>query len=581
MTLPNNPKHPSYRHSRSASRIEPHATSRANALRFPDYLSNVSIDELDLSERSHNALVKNHTLTVGQLVLLSDERLLRIQSFGRKSLSDVHRALDEFLAAHSAQLNHEASNADATSEPPRGSACGTSSGGWAIPKESTFGESNQSDSSAADLLLAPVEMLDLSTRARNVLARLRIHSIAELLAYPKRKMMFEENMGRKTLNEIQSRLLAYLSSNPGTENSSAGTTTTTAPTGTKDFVESVLSRLPERDRAVLKDRYGLWDGIAETLQDIGGKLGVTRERIRQIEAKALKRLRRVYGYGLIHRFLATKVARYLTEHKEMQGILDEDDIASAFADDCSTEETVLAFSFLQELCDGPLMGSMAEGEKGIRCVDKEVASEYKTLLKAVEITLEQHRKPLSEYALCESLTLGQDKLSEHDALILHRILAVSPTVLHLNNDTIVLSSWTEFHRRDVRSLAVATLRVLGKPAHFTEIAAKISTLFPDAGSVNLRALQNALIYNRNTFVWVKNGTYGLAAWGLAKPPFIKDRLIELLSSSNYPLPYWHLKEGVLEVCNCKEPSVRMTLDLNPKVFKKFDGDQYGLQRHYQ
>ena len=61
---------------------------------------------------------------------------------------------------------------------------------------------------------------------------------------------------------------------------------------------------------------------------------------------------------------------------------------------------------------------------------------------------------------------------------------------------------------------------------------------------------------------------------------IKDKLCELLGETPYPLPYWHIEEKVLEVCNCKPASVRMTLQLNPKVFKKFDGDQFGLARHF-
>jgi hypothetical protein len=87
---------------------------------------------------------------------------------------------------------------------------------------------------------------------------------------------------------------------------------------------------------------------------------------------------------------------------------------------------------------------------------------------------------------------------------------------------------------------------------------------------------NVLVTRRDVFVWVKNGTYGLSSWGLKQPPSIKDRLIQILGESSYPMAYWFLKEKTLEVCNCKEASVRMTLDLNARVFKKFGGDQYGL-----
>lgn len=52
-----------------------------------------------------------------------------------------------------------------------------------------------------------------------------------------------------------------------------------------------LRSLPPREARVLRLRFGLEDGQSYTLEKVGRKLGVTRERIRQIEAQALKRLR--------------------------------------------------------------------------------------------------------------------------------------------------------------------------------------------------------------------------------------------------------------------------------------------------
>ncbi|MGM9533916.1 MAG: RNA polymerase sigma factor RpoD [Intestinibacter sp.] len=59
----------------------------------------------------------------------------------------------------------------------------------------------------------------------------------------------------------------------------------------KDQIEEVLSSLNEREQKVLKLRFGLEDGRARTLEEVGKEFDVTRERIRQIEAKALRKLR--------------------------------------------------------------------------------------------------------------------------------------------------------------------------------------------------------------------------------------------------------------------------------------------------
>lgn len=60
----------------------------------------------------------------------------------------------------------------------------------------------------------------------------------------------------------------------------------------KEEVKELLETLSEREREVIRLRYGLEDGKARTLEEIGGQLGVTRERVRQIEARAMEKLRK-------------------------------------------------------------------------------------------------------------------------------------------------------------------------------------------------------------------------------------------------------------------------------------------------
>lgn len=73
----------------------------------------------------------------------------------------------------------------------------------------------------------------------------------------------------------------------------------------KEEIKSVLSTLQPREKQVLELRFGLIDGTSYTLEEVGKRFNVTRERIRQIEAKALRKLR--------HPSRAKKLKDFMTE----------------------------------------------------------------------------------------------------------------------------------------------------------------------------------------------------------------------------------------------------------------------------
>jgi RNA polymerase primary sigma factor len=73
----------------------------------------------------------------------------------------------------------------------------------------------------------------------------------------------------------------------------------------REHLGEVLNGLPPREVRILQLRYGLLDGQAYTLEEVGRKMGVTRERVRQIEAQALSRLR--------HPSIRRKLREYLGE----------------------------------------------------------------------------------------------------------------------------------------------------------------------------------------------------------------------------------------------------------------------------
>ena len=59
----------------------------------------------------------------------------------------------------------------------------------------------------------------------------------------------------------------------------------------RDQIREILRKLPKREQDILRMRFGLDDGVFHTLEEVGKAFGVTRERIRQIEAKALEKIK--------------------------------------------------------------------------------------------------------------------------------------------------------------------------------------------------------------------------------------------------------------------------------------------------
>jgi RNA polymerase primary sigma factor len=63
----------------------------------------------------------------------------------------------------------------------------------------------------------------------------------------------------------------------------------------RDYVKAIIVNLSPREQKILEMRFGLIDGVAHTLEEVGQEFDVTRERIRQIEAKSLEKIRKLKG----------------------------------------------------------------------------------------------------------------------------------------------------------------------------------------------------------------------------------------------------------------------------------------------
>ena len=70
----------------------------------------------------------------------------------------------------------------------------------------------------------------------------------------------------------------------------------------KEAVQNILNTLTDREQLIIKNRFGIGMNRAKTLDEIGKELGISRERVRQIEAAALKKLRNPRRAALLKEF---------------------------------------------------------------------------------------------------------------------------------------------------------------------------------------------------------------------------------------------------------------------------------------
>ena len=148
---------------------------------------------------------------------------------------------------------------------------------------------------------------------------------------------------------------------------------------------------------------------------------------------------------------------------------------------------------------------------------------YREVFSWIEKSLENKAKPLTEDILLQEIvkTAARD-LTSRQMQIAGRVLSVSPRISLLSNGMVTLSHWKGSVPKTAQMAAEAILKLIGKPAHFREITQRALHHFKGIKRITDRSIHFGMIAKRDTFVWVKSGTYGLVAWGLTQPPYIKD-----------------------------------------------------------
>lgn len=329
-----------------------------------------------------------------------------------------------------------------------------------------------------------------------------------------------------------------------------------------EILEDVTSSLPQRSREIVRDRYGVDGNGAATLEEIGGKFGITRERVRQVIREVCKKVRAKSDSPVLSR-VHSKILFTLESNS---GIMETGKLLEALVGSDRKQKGSARF-FLDCLDDAYEFEIKSVTEKAfvLKNFDEKRWNAVKN--KAVEI-LKEKKSPVSEKVLVDEFVSGKDvQDSERKELLSY--LAVSKEVRKNTFGKWGLSKWKEVSPKGTRDKAYLILKESGKPLHFKNIAEQIDKNGLNKKRTHPQTVHNELIKDKK-FVLVGRGIYALAEWGYEKGT-VKDVLEDILKKYSEPITKDEIIREVLRVRQVKKSTVIINLN---NYFKKTKEGKY-------
>lgn len=334
----------------------------------------------------------------------------------------------------------------------------------------------------------------------------------------------------------------------------------------KQITKRLVAVLPERARDVITKRYGLDTESKMTLEAIGQKYGITRERVRQIEKYSLANIAKSDVYK--------KEKEAFTELEGLVeaygGVVPEVDFLDYISKDKSVQNHI---HFMLVLGDSFKKKKEDDDLKHRWYVDEQLSKKIEESLKKLFENLPDEGL-VPEGEMIKEFMLHLRDVSDHykDEEILRRWLSLSKKISKNPMGEWGASSSPNVKAKGVRDYAYLVIRSHGSPMHFREVADKISSLFNKRAHV--ATTHNELIKDQR-FVLVGRGLYALAEWGY-KTGIVKDVIKEILKKEG-SLTKDEVIERVLKERYVKPNTIVVNLQ-DPKMFKKDKEGKYALAR---
>ncbi len=330
---------------------------------------------------------------------------------------------------------------------------------------------------------------------------------------------------------------------------------TSKPINFSELMSRLLGLLTEKEQDIIERRFPLGESPRETLDKIGKSYSITRERVRQIEAVAIKKLARISmdpSMRQIHE-LAYSI---ILEHGK---IISEDVLISQMLQRIENTKALdgNAMKLAMRVSDKLIKQEKNQFFRPFwRTKDLDL-SEIRSVSKTIESTLEKKKSPMSIGDLSKALP-------QHSSTMMESVLQIGWGFMKTEGGW-GLKSWRFINPRSIKDKILIALKEVGKPLHFTEIIKHVLQDFDAKKNVTPQAIHNELIRHEE-FVLVGRGLYGLRNWGLVSGT-VCDVIKTVLQEHKGPMKRQEIIEAVLKKRDIRLGTISLNLQKYP-FFKR-------------
>jgi predicted transcriptional regulator len=311
----------------------------------------------------------------------------------------------------------------------------------------------------------------------------------------------------------------------------------------------------DREKDILFTRFGL-EGDSKTLQAIGNKHKITRERVRQIVNNGVSKIKTNCTTE------STKKAIKKIEDNVIKngGFATLDFLSLNLTD--NTADQANGLKFIASLSNKMTYSQTTiENHEGFR-LNTLKPKDIKNINDQVIKILKDKNKVMTTESLA--------KMVSREKSLVNASLSASNKLMKIQKDKWGLVSWPQINPKSIKDKSTYIMKSHGKPIHYHELSERITKM--GTKKVTKQSVHNELIKNED-FILVGRGIYALAEWGY-EPGIVEEVIVRVLEEAGEPLHKNIIIEKVLERRIVKPSTI--VLNLQKPKFKKISKKVYTL-----